>query len=121
MSEIEQISAFLRLQYTTDEVEANTEYERAYAATHRSLLAHLLAERHHVNDGDCWYTCAAATEEQDGGETCDENRQGGPCDCGRDDRLAKALRLLVAPYFERTGFNDEWRTLSPTERAARRW
>ncbi|MEU3683759.1 hypothetical protein AB0E99_22865 [Streptomyces sp. NPDC030592] len=121
MPEIEEISTFLRQQYKTDEAEALTDYDRTYAASHRSLLAHLLAERHLVVQGDCWYTCAAATEEHDGGETCDENRQGGPCDCGRDDRITQSLRLLVAPYTERADFKDEWRTLSPAERAARRW
>lgn len=63
-----------------------------------ALLDDLLAERHHVNDGDCWYTCPAATEQRDGGETCDDNRRGGPCDCGRDARVERRLRILAQPF-----------------------
>lgn len=64
-------------------------------AADRALLDDLTAERHHVNDGDCWYTCAAATEHRDGGETCDDERRGGPCDCGRDTRVQRRVRLLA--------------------------
>jgi hypothetical protein len=67
-------------------------------AADRSLLDDLLAERHAVNEGDCWYTCAAATEEVDGGETCDDDRRGKPCDCGRDIRVARRVRLLAESW-----------------------
>lgn len=67
-------------------------------AADRKLLDDLLAERHHVNEGDCWYTCAAATEEADGGETCDDKRRGKPCDCGRDMRVARRVRLLAEAW-----------------------
>jgi hypothetical protein len=62
------------------------------------LIDDLLAERHEVVDGDCWYTCAAATEEADGGQTCDDGRRGGPCDCGRDTRVNRRLRILAQPF-----------------------
>ena len=68
----------------------------------RKLVDLLLAEKHHVEDGDCWYTCAAATEEHDGGETCDDTRLGKPCDCGRDARVGAYLELLAQPYQETT-------------------
>ena len=68
-------------------------------AAKRALLDDLLASRHDVVE-DCWYTCAAATEEHDGGETCDASRRGGPCDCGRDARIQRYARLLAAPYRE---------------------
>jgi hypothetical protein len=61
----------------------------------RALMADLLAERHFVNDGDCWYTCRAATEERDGGENCNDAERGKPCDCGRDTRVNRRLRLLA--------------------------
>lgn len=61
----------------------------------RELLDDLLAERHEVVEGDCWYTCAAATEEHDGGETCDDTRRGKPCDCGRDARVERRIRLIA--------------------------
>jgi hypothetical protein len=74
----------------------------------RQLLADLSAEQHEVVD-DCWYTCAAATDERDGGETCDDTRRGGPCDCGRDKRVARRLRLFALPYADRPGYREEWR------------
>ena len=61
----------------------------------RELLADFLAERHHVNDGDCWYTCRAATEERDGGETCNDDERGKPCDCGRDARVERRVRNMA--------------------------
>ena len=64
----------------------------------RALLADLLAERHLVVDGDCWFTCTAATEERDGGENCDDDRRGGPCDCGRDTRVERRVRLLAEAW-----------------------
>ncbi|MFD4830125.1 DUF6221 family protein [Streptomyces uncialis] len=74
----------------------------------RMLIGGITTERHHVTDGDCWYTCAAATEERDGGETCDDNRTGGPCDCGRDERVGRCLRLLALPYADHPDYREEW-------------
>ncbi|MFD5491599.1 DUF6221 family protein [Streptomyces sp. NPDC127091] len=62
-----------------------------------ALVDDLLAERHEVVD-DCWYTCAAATEAHDGGETCNDGRLGGPCDCGRDARVNRRLAILARPF-----------------------
>ncbi len=64
-------------------------------AADRALLDDLLAERHYVNDGDCWYTCRAATEERDGGENCNDEERGKPCDCGRDTRIHRYVRHLA--------------------------
>jgi hypothetical protein len=64
-------------------------------AADRELLADLLAERHLVNDDDCWYTCRAGTEEHDGGESCNDSERGKPCDCGRDNRVERRIRLLA--------------------------
>lgn len=75
----------------------------------RRLVDDFTSERHHVNDGDCWYTCPAATEARDGGETCDDSRRGGACDCGRDARVERRLRLLAFPYEARPGYRAEWR------------
>ncbi|MGW2861935.1 DUF6221 family protein [Streptomyces sp. NPDC001205] len=66
-------------------------------AADRKLLDDLLAETHDVVE-DCWYTCAAATEEADGGETCDDNRRGKPCDCGRDARVTRRVQLLAEAW-----------------------
>lgn len=67
-------------------------------ASKRMLIADLLSERHEVVDADCWYTCAAATEERDGGECCDDGRRGEECDCGRDERVYRRLKYLALPY-----------------------
>lgn len=67
-------------------------------AADRTLLADITAERHLVIDGDCWYTCAAATEERDGGEPCNDARLGEPCDCGRDERVQRRLQLIAESY-----------------------
>jgi len=64
----------------------------------RAILADLVAERHLVVDGDCWFTCPAATEDRDGGECCDDDRRGGPCDCGRDARVGRRVRLLAQAW-----------------------
>lgn len=74
-----------------------------------ALLDDLLAERHHVNDGDCWYTCTAATEERDGGQNCDDNRRGDPCDCGRDERVERRLRILAQPFATHPEYLEGWR------------
>ncbi|WP_445520419.1 DUF6221 family protein [Streptomyces sp. NEAU-174] len=66
-------------------------------AADRKLIADITAERHLVVE-DCWYTCAAATEERDNGETCDDERRGNPCDCGRDTRVERRLRIIAEGY-----------------------
>ena len=70
----------------------------------RALIADLNSERHEVVDGDCWYTCSAATEERDGGETCDDSRLHGECDCGRDARVTRRLGILAAVYADHADY-----------------
>jgi hypothetical protein len=73
-----------------------------------ALVDDLLAERHEVVV-DCWYTCAAATEENDGGETCDDGRRGGDCDCGRDARVNRRLAILAQPFARHPDHKgEEW-------------
>ncbi|MGW5477689.1 DUF6221 family protein [Streptomyces sp. NPDC004008] len=62
-------------------------------AKDRELLNDLLAEKHHVVE-DPAYTCPAATTERDGGQ----NYQQGPCDCDRDTRVQRRVRLLAEGY-----------------------
>lgn len=66
-------------------------------AAERALLTDLLAEPHEVVE-DCWYTCAAATEERDGGETCRDFPDNSPCDCGRDRRVQRRVRMLAEAW-----------------------
>jgi hypothetical protein len=75
----------------------------------RALIADLLEERHEVVDGDCWFTCSAATEARDGGETCDDARRGGECDCGRDFRVRRRVALLALPYANHPDYDESWR------------
>lgn len=34
---------------------------------------------------------------------------GEPCDCGRDERVSRYLRLLALPYADRPGYRKDWR------------
>lgn len=72
-----------------------------------ALLNDLLAEKHVVCD-DQYYTCAAATRERDGRDP-DENRIGGRCDCGRDDRVERRLRLLASGRRHSDGYKQDWK------------
>lgn len=72
-----------------------------------AIVDDLLAEKHEVVD-DCWYTCSAATVERDGGESCDDDRRDGPCDCGRDARVERRLRILAKPFSKHADYKAEW-------------
>lgn len=75
----------------------------------RQLVAETLAEPHLYNEEDNWYTCAALVD-QDGEPVClNDSRAPGPCDCGRDARVGRRLRLLALPYAGRPGYRAEWR------------
>lgn len=75
----------------------------------RKLIEHIVGQKHLVVDGDSWFTCAAATEEHDGGTTCREVGGNNNCDCGRDERVTAALRVFTSPYADRPGYREEWR------------
>lgn len=98
-----------QLRATTEHIAANNPTDVvADLDAKLALVDDLLAGRHKVVD-DCWYTCAAATEEHDGEETCDSNRRGGPCDCGRDARVERRLRLLARPFAGHADYKtEEW-------------
>lgn len=77
-------------------------------AAKRSLIADLAAEKHLVV-GDSWYTCAAATEEREGETTGNIHEpEGGPCNCGLDERVDRRLRLLASAYVHQPGYRQEW-------------
>jgi hypothetical protein len=74
----------------------------------RDLLAAILAEPHEVVDGDGWYSCSQAInsysgDEEPGSGCIDDNRRGQPCDCGRDSRVERLLRILAGVYEEGAG------------------
>lgn len=71
----------------------------AEAASTRKLAAEILAIPHEYVEGDEWYSCAQAPlpgEGNEPGSGCsDEDRRGGPCDCGRDSRVEAMLRAVA--------------------------
>jgi len=80
----------------------------------RAILAEVMSWGHTYIDGDTWFSCAQAASafDEDGtpGSGCaDDDRAGGPCDCGLDRRRATFLYALAAPYAGRPGFKPEWR------------
>lgn len=70
-------------------------WERTAAYAWRQLVECIVATPHRVIEDDCWFTCPAATQEHDGGETCNEEQKPGVCKCGRDDRVRRQLELLT--------------------------
>ncbi|MFB8182615.1 DUF6221 family protein [Streptomyces sp. NPDC055966] len=62
-------------------------------AVDRQLLDDLLTEQHNVVE-DPAYTCPAATAERDGGR----NYHPGACNCGRDERVQRRVRLFAEGY-----------------------
>jgi hypothetical protein len=71
----------------------------------RGLLAAILAEPHTVIYGDEFYSCSQAVDpdpapgEGGPGSGCaDDGRAGQPCDCGRDARVERLLRILAGVY-----------------------
>lgn len=72
----------------------------ADVAARRTLLDEALGWEHLREDGDDWYSCAQAQDE-DGEWAClNDSRAGQPCDCGRDIRVRAVLTALAAPYPE---------------------
>jgi hypothetical protein len=75
----------------------------------RQLLTEVLSEPHFMSADDHWNTCPAIVDE-DGVPVClDESRAPGPCDCGREARVARRLHLLALPYAARPGYREDWR------------
>jgi hypothetical protein len=70
----------------------------------RDLVAEILAERHDYNVGDEFYSCSQAVEYGTDGEPgsgcSDQERAGKPCDCGRDERVARMLGIIATEWGE---------------------
>jgi hypothetical protein len=74
----------------------------------RDLIAAILAEKHDWVAGDEFYSCSQAVdyaglnhESREPGSACsDPDRAGQPCDCGRDARVERLLRILAGIYEE---------------------
>jgi len=71
----------------------------------RDLITAILAEPHDYNPCDEYYSCSQAEDpdpppgEGGPGSGCaDDDRAGQPCDCGRDARVERLLRILAGVY-----------------------
>lgn len=76
----------------------------------RALLDDITAAKHQVIDSDPYFTCNAATEERDGGESWAREKWGTACECGRDARVERRLKLMAAPYCDHPEYDPTWRT-----------
>jgi hypothetical protein len=71
----------------------------------RDLIAAILAEPHDWIPGDEFYSCSQAEDpdpapgEGGPGSGChDPDRAGDPCDCGRDQRVARLLGIIAGEW-----------------------
>jgi hypothetical protein len=85
------------------------EYVLADITSKRAILIGIASWRHRVVDDDCWYTCWAATEDRDGGESCEDDRTEGKCTCGLDFRRMAVYRNLAAPFHSHPDFDPAWK------------
>ena len=75
-------------------------------AVTRELVAAILAEPHDWNPGDEFYSCSQAIDpyglnhdDREPGSACtDPDRAGKPCDCGRDQRVARLLGIIASAW-----------------------
>lgn len=72
----------------------------------RDMVAAVLAEPHDYIPGDEFYSCSQAVDPYPGesaepGSGCsDPERTGKPCDCGRDQRVARLLGIIATEWEE---------------------
>jgi hypothetical protein len=68
----------------------------------RSLVAEILSWPHDYNDSDPYYSCSQAVEPGDDtappGSGCTNENAGKPCDCGRDARVLRMLKIIAGRW-----------------------
>jgi hypothetical protein len=68
----------------------------------RSLVAEILSWPHDYNDSDPYYSCSQAVEPGDDtappGSGCTNENAGNPCDCGRDARVLRLLKIIAGRW-----------------------
>ena len=78
-------------------------------AVTRSLVGTILAESHDWIPGDEYYSCSQAvdpyeddpSERYPGSGCANPERTGQPCDCGRDQRVARLLGIIATEWEEK--------------------
>lgn len=78
-------------------------------AVTRELVAAILAEPHDWIPGDEYYSCSQAvdpyeddpSERYPGSGCANPERTGQPCDCGRDQRVARLLGIIATEWEEK--------------------
>jgi len=83
----------------------------------RAGIAAITAEPHEYIPGDEFYSCSQAVDphEEDpaerypGSGCSDDGRAGRPCDCGRDARVKRLLRILAAVYSDHPDYDPGWK------------
>jgi len=77
-------------------------------AAKRKLIAQAQAIKHELNFEDPFYSCPAATQDDDptGEALLTINDRPGECDCGRDAKTRSWLLLLAEPYSDRPGYQE---------------
>lgn len=116
---IADLARFSRAQLDQDEdnthlPDRQTTYLYRYIAAKRHLISEILREPHEYIPGDAWYSCSLAidpdSDDQEPGSGClDSDRSGTTCDCGRDARVERLLRIIAATWAERPGYPPEHR------------
>lgn len=80
-----------------------------------AILDEALSWRHLYLDDDGWYSCAQAInpheENAEPGSGCMNERAGGPCDCGVDNRRDRIVKAVASRYRHQVpGWQEGWAT-----------
>ena len=57
---------------------------------------------------DEWFSCSQARDEYGALSCYNDDRKGGPCDCGRDAFVDRMTRAKAYGYRHRSGYRPEW-------------
>lgn len=79
----------------------------------RKLVAEAKATPHLYVEGDSWFSCSQAVvwgdEDTEPGSGCsDEERAGKPCDCGRDAKVRRQIRLIALRWDRHQDYKRAW-------------
>lgn len=79
------------------------------------LVAEITATPHLYIEGDSWFSCSQAVPEawpgrddEPGSGCADDDRRGKPCDCGRDAKARRQLRLIAQRWGRHPEYKPAW-------------